>query len=222
MAAAQQRRKFPAAPASSSSHDRILQAAKTLFASKGYDNTSTIAISRLAGTSESQLMKHFGSKEGLLEAIFEQAWQKINWSVCRAIDGLDSPAEKFSALVDLTLSTLAKDSELRVLMLLEGRHVRKDGRMILLDQGFLEYVRMTDGILREVHAAGQLRSDVEVGTVRSALMGAAEGMLRDQLLAERVDYPAPHNARQVREVFTLLLTAFTPARPASARGKAHS
>ena len=35
-----------------SSHDRILQAAKRLFAQQGYENTSTVAIARDAGTSE--------------------------------------------------------------------------------------------------------------------------------------------------------------------------
>lgn len=216
----QQRRKFAVSPAPGSSHDRILQAAKSLFAGKGYDNTSTVAIARLAGTSESQLMKHFGSKEGLLEAIFEKAWQKINWSVRRAMEGVDSPPDKFNALVDLTLAALAKDAELRALLLLEGRHIRKDGKMILLDQGFLEYVRMTDGILREMQVGGQLRSDVQVETIRSALMGAIEGLLRDQLLADRVDYPAPYNARQLREVFGLLTASFTPAAPVPAPGKA--
>jgi len=55
-----------------SSHDRILRAAKRLFAQNGYENTSTVAIARDAGTSESQLMKHFGSKQGLLVAF--RAW----------------------------------------------------------------------------------------------------------------------------------------------------
>jgi len=63
--------KRPEPDRSASSHDRILMAAKQLFASRGYENTSTVAIARLAGTSESQLMKHFGSKEGLLEEIFD-------------------------------------------------------------------------------------------------------------------------------------------------------
>ena len=52
-----------------SSHDRILLAGKHLFAQNGFENTSTVAIAREAGTSESQLMKHFGSKQGLLIAI---------------------------------------------------------------------------------------------------------------------------------------------------------
>ncbi|HEX8798622.1 MAG TPA: helix-turn-helix domain-containing protein, partial [Terriglobales bacterium] len=61
-----------------SSHDRILRAAKRLFAQNGYENTSTVAIAREAGTSESQLMKHFGSKQGLLVAIFDRGWTRMN------------------------------------------------------------------------------------------------------------------------------------------------
>ena len=55
-----------------SSHDRILMAARRLFALNGYENTSTVAIAREAGTSESQLMKHFGSKRGLLAVILDR------------------------------------------------------------------------------------------------------------------------------------------------------
>ena len=60
-----------------SSHDRILRAAKRLFAQNGYENTSTVAIAREAGTSESQLMKHFGSKRGLLAVILDRGWNSI-------------------------------------------------------------------------------------------------------------------------------------------------
>jgi hypothetical protein len=45
--------------------------------------------------------------------------------------------------VDLTLTALTKDSELNVLLLLEGRHIRKSGQMILLDQDFMRLRRTT-------------------------------------------------------------------------------
>src|SRR5580658_7192941 len=60
-----------------SSRERILLSAKHLFARNGYENTSTVAIAREAGTSESQLMKHFGSKQGLLSAILDRGWAAI-------------------------------------------------------------------------------------------------------------------------------------------------
>src|ERR1700687_4478058 len=61
-----------------SRHDRLRDAGKDLFADRGYESTSTAEICRLAGTSQSQLIKHFNSKLGLLEAVFEHAWEQIN------------------------------------------------------------------------------------------------------------------------------------------------
>jgi len=79
-----------------SSHDRILLAAKRLFAESGYENTSTVAIARDAGTSESQLMKHFGSKQGLLVAIFDRGWASIGERIKAIPNG--SPADRLLAV----------------------------------------------------------------------------------------------------------------------------
>ena len=57
---------------------RLLNAGKSLFAKNGYENTSTAAIAREAGSSESQLIRYFGGKAGLLEAIFNDSWTSLN------------------------------------------------------------------------------------------------------------------------------------------------
>src|SRR5947209_18861753 len=57
--------------------ERIMAAGKKLFASHGFENTSTDSIVKVAKTSESQLFKHFHDKEGLLEAIFQDDWNKM-------------------------------------------------------------------------------------------------------------------------------------------------
>jgi AcrR family transcriptional regulator len=189
-----------------SSHDRILAAAKQLFASRGYENTSTVAIARLAGTSESQLMKHFGSKEGLLEAIFEQGWEKMGYAL-RGIHELSTPADKLLALLDLVLAALERDPEAKELMLLEGRRVRKEGRMVLLTRGYQEFVKTIDSLLLEMRAAGQVRSDANLQAIRSGLMGMMEGMMRDQLLARRTGYAADYSADDIRKLFGNVLRA---------------
>lgn len=189
-----------------SSRDRILMAGKRLFASQGYENTSTVAIARLAGTSESQLMKHFGSKEGLLEAIFDQGWEKMRHYI-RAVQELNTPAEKLRALLDLVVSGWERDKELKELMLLEGRRVRKEGKMVLLTRGYLEFVGVIDALLAEMRTAGQLRTDLDPEAVRSGLMGLFEGMLRDQILAQRVGYPADYSPKELRRVFDAVLAA---------------
>ncbi|HVP42510.1 MAG TPA: TetR/AcrR family transcriptional regulator [Terriglobales bacterium] len=194
-----------AAPALSS-HDRILQAAKQLFASRGYENTSTVNIARQAGTSESQLMKHFGSKEGLLEAIFEQGWEQMAYQ-SRSVEEPASPKEKLRALLDLMVNTLQRDPELKQLFLLEGRRVRKEGRMVLMTEGYLRFVKVLDGILGQMKQAGSLREDLDAQALRSGLTGMFEGMLRDQLLAERMGYPATYGIKELRAVFNCMIEA---------------
>jgi AcrR family transcriptional regulator len=194
------------AKALGSSRDRLLAAAKQLFASRGYENTSTAAIARMAGTSESQLVKHFGSKEGLLEAIFDQGWERMQ-AAQRGVPGPAAPAEKLIALLDLVLSALEADPELKELMLLEGRRVRKEGRMVLLTRGYQEFVRTVDALLLEMRAAGELHASVNPQAVRSGVMGMLEGLLRDQLLARRVGYPAAYTAQEIRKLFTSVLVA---------------
>src|SRR3982751_1957287 len=60
------------------SRTRLLAAGKELFAREGYEQASTAAIAKAAGTSESQLMRYFGGKAGLLDAIFNESWAPLN------------------------------------------------------------------------------------------------------------------------------------------------
>lgn len=193
------------------SRERILQAAKHLFASRGYENTSTVAIARLAETSESQLMKHFGSKEGLLEAIFDDGWTTLAAHV-KDLESVASPRDKLGMLVDLMLAGMERDPELKLLILLEGRRIRKEGQMVLLTQGFLQFIGVLDGILAQMRAANQLRPDINIDAVRSALMGMFEGLLRDQMLAEKTGFPSRYTAADLRQIFTMILPALAPAK----------
>jgi AcrR family transcriptional regulator len=196
-------------PAKLSTHLRILQAAKKLFASRGYEHTSTSAIARQAGTSESQLMKHFGSKAGLLEAIFTDGWLRITEDARAASQDLNSPAEKLAAIAGRVLRHLESDADLKLLMLLEGRRIRREGPVVALTEGFLGFVGLLDGVLYEMRAMHLLRPELHPQAVRSALMGMLEGMLRDRYLAAQLGFPADFQPVQLQEMLGLVLASFT-------------
>lgn len=199
-------------PVELSSHDRILLSARALFSSQGYENATTSAIARMAGTSESQLIKHFSSKEGLLGAIFDQSWQRVSKALPQKLAECETPYDKLRALAELMIDALEKDKDLRTLMLLEGRRIRKHGSMVVLTDGFLRMVATLDRLLEEMRESGQLRPDLNVQAVRSALIGTFEGLLRDQILAERGNYPASYDSRDLRKVFLLFLECFGPGK----------
>lgn len=197
-------------PVELSSHDRILQSARALFSSQGYENATTSAIARMAGTSESQLIKHFGSKEGLLAAIFDQSWQRVTESLPQVLAQCETPYDKLRALAELMIDALERDKDLRTLMLLEGRRIRKHGSMVVLTDGFLQMVSTLDRLLGEMRDSGQLQPDLNVQAVRSALIGTFEGLLRDQILADRGNYPASYDSKDLRKVFRTFLECFGP------------
>jgi AcrR family transcriptional regulator len=189
-----------------SSHDRILLAAKRLFAKDGYENTSTVAIARDAGTSESQLMKHFGSKQGLLVAIFDRGWASTNERIKAIPNG--SPADRLLAVFEAITVELENDPEQKTLTMLEARRVRKDNTGLLLGQGTVQFREMLDRILQDMRNEGQIRPDINLQAVRAALVGMAEGLWRDQVVANRSDLRADYGFDDVRQVMELLIGAF--------------
>ena len=192
-----------------STRQRILQGAKKLFASRGYEHTSTSAIARQAGTSESQLMKHFGSKAGLLEAIFNEGWGEITEEARLASQNVTAPGEKLLAIAGSVLRRLELDPELKLLLLLEGRRIRREGPVVALTDGFLAFVGLIDSVLVEMRAMHLLRPELNPQAVRSALMGMLEGIMRDRYLAEQLQFPANFQMAQVQEMLGLALASFT-------------
>lgn len=57
--------------------EKILQAALQLFAKEGYHATSTSKVAKQAGVSEGLIFRHFGNKDGLLQAILEEGERRL-------------------------------------------------------------------------------------------------------------------------------------------------
>jgi len=189
-----------------SSHDRILMAAKRLFAQQGYENTSTVAIAREAGTSESQLMKHYGSKQGLLVAIFDRGWTGMSDRIKMIPNG--SAADRLLSVLEAITVELENDPDLKTLTMLESRRVRKDSSEVVLTRGSQQYRELLDRILQDMRNEGQLRTDVNLDAVRAAIIGMSEGLWRDQVVANRSQMRANYNFEDVRKVLEILIGSF--------------
>ena len=194
-----------------SSHDRILMAGKHLFAGNRCENTSTVAISREAGTSESQMMKHFGSKQGLLTAIFDRGWVAIAQRV-QSAQRSASLSERLLGVLEAVAIELDSDADLKEIMMLEAWRVRKDNRDVLLCQGFHRFAEVVDEILSEMKQRGEIRPDVNLQAVRAAYMGMIEGLLRDQVVARRAEFIADYKFEDVRKILEVLVPAFRDGR----------
>ena len=190
-----------------SSHDRILFAGKRLFARNGYENTSTVAIAREAGTSESQLMKHFGSKQGLLAAVLDHGWMKILRRV-QATQGSDSLQQRLLAALEAMVIELENDPELKELVALEAHRVRKDGRDVLVSSGYRQFSELIASLLADMRERKLIRGDVNLDAMRAGLIGLADGLVREQVVAGRSDAPANYSFDDIRKMLEVLVPAF--------------
>lgn len=191
------------------SRTRLLLSARKLFAANGYEATSTASIARMAGTSESQLIKHFGGKAGLLDSIFVDGWNSLTAQIQQRLPAEIPARERLRQLPRVMFDLLKADPELRQLLLLEGRRIRKEGRLMTLTDGFLGFVRVIDGLLDEMSKNGQLRSDLNQQAIRSALIGLTEGALRDQVLAERAGDETGYSLDHVGALVDALIATVT-------------
>lgn len=190
-----------------SSRDRLLQAAKMLFAQNGYEQTSTASIAREANTSESQLVRYFGSKAGLLEAIFNQSWQTLNEEITQVIAGAASGRAAILEILATLIEAFGQDHDLAVIFLLEGRRIRGSSHEVLLSKGFMQFTMLLQQLIQRAQRDGSFRKNFSEAAIESAVIGAAEGMIRDRLLAERAGKPNPFSNEEIRRVFAAILEA---------------
>lgn len=192
-------------------HDRLLESGKRLFAARGYSNTSTIMVARGAGTSESQLVKHFGSKDGLLRAIFSRGWETL--MPFPELADCASPSEYLRQLIEQAVGGMERDPELRDLFLLESRRVRREDNSVVVSSNYAAFVQQVDEALTAFRDLGQLNPELPVSAVRSAILGMCEGLLRDQLLAQRRGGDPGYTPADVRSVIDTLLSSFLSQTP---------
>ena len=187
------------------SRARLMLAGKTLFAKHGFEQTSTAAISREAGTSESQLVRYFEGKAGLLQAIFNESWKPLNQRVEALLAGGHRGKETILGVLSLLIEAFARDPDAAFLFLFEGRRIRGGAREVNLSEGFVKFAELVRHLIRSGQESGALRDHFSDAALASALMGAAEGMIRDRIVQLRAGHEPAFTENEVRRIFTLLL-----------------
>lgn len=164
---------------------RLLNAGKTLFARNGYEQTSTAAIAREAGSSESQLIRYFGGKAGLLEAIFNESWSSLNEYVQQHISQAAHGREAIIRILSIMIQAFSRDHDIAFLFLFEGRRMRGGTHEVLLSKGFVQFLQVVDMLIERGRDDGSFRTDIPTKVLCSAMLGCAEGMMRDKVLSAR-------------------------------------
>jgi AcrR family transcriptional regulator len=195
------------------SRERLIEAGKTLFARLGFEQTSTAAIAREAGTSESQLVRYYHSKIGLLEAIFNENWRELNRTIQGVVVAAKDAREALAGVLERVTDAFGRDPALAYLLLFEGRRIRGATSEIILSKGFVEFDNLLHVLIHRGKRDGTFRTDLNDNAMASALLGAAEAMIRDRLLAQRSGNPSPFTDSEIGAIFLALLDGLQTKSP---------
>ena len=183
----------------------LLDSAKRLMAIYGYERTTLEAIAHDADVSEIILQHMFGSKEELLEAVFNDCWEPLNTRLGDIVVAAVTMREAALAILTAMLHTLGKDRDFERLILFESRRQHGNNCEIRLSRGFRDFESLLVRVFQRGQKDGSFNPGLEPFSTASALLGAAEGMLRDRVLAEMLGQHIPFSEMQLRATFEAMV-----------------
>jgi AcrR family transcriptional regulator len=161
--------------------DTILQAARELFTRKGFANTTVREICQAAGVTAPVLYYHFGSKEGLFDAVVEDTLTLDSFHALlqEQVAARTDPWAKLRAYV-YTYLTRFPTHLLNPGLHLETSTQLHDISLRQFSSGLEALYQLARDILLAGITAGEFRA-VDVDTAAACLMGTVDSFVRAQV-----------------------------------------
>ncbi len=145
-----------------STEARILAAAKSVFAERGFGGARVDLIARRANANKRMIYYYFENKEGLYRRVIELAYLDIREAEQKlALEHLE-PCEALRALIRFTWSYYLRNPEFISLVntenLLQARHIERGGKPTVASRKLVDTVRR---ILDRGVASGAFRPGVD-------------------------------------------------------------
>lgn len=152
--------------------ERILAAAKDLFAESGFNAVSMSAIAERAGVSKANVFHHFKSKNELYLAVLKTACNDSGAQIDRLGSGSGALVERLRNFSQSHLTNILRDEKISRLihrdMLEDGSQRGKEFAEQVFGQNFARLVE----ILRAGQKKGELRKGIDPAMLATLLIGA--------------------------------------------------
>ena len=189
------------------SRDRILEAARTLFAERGFSSCRVADVARSAGMSAGNVYWLFDSKEAILEAILAEGFGNVEAMTAEVAAAYGPARRKLDLLVDRTLALYDANGPFVVIL---GGLMGEGGRELIRSLGLdmAEIAGRAHANLRRVFAEARSEGAVAPGDP-DLLVTLYVGFFNGLLISYRDQWPGlPRDA--LREA-ALRLVGYRPA-----------
>lgn len=153
--------------------DAIVNSARKVFCSSGYEKGAIEEIARDAGIAEGTIYRYFDSKQGLLDEVLHRHYSVLFDDIQETLPSIEDPASRLRYLIRRTLITISEDRSMCGLRTLYARQVENKGPSLSHDQNRRMAILMANEIRAGIKDSS-FRSDTTPSIVCYMIGGALE------------------------------------------------
>jgi TetR/AcrR family transcriptional regulator, fatty acid metabolism regulator protein len=182
-------------------YQRILDAAVSVFAEKGFHVARVSDVADRASVADGTIYLYFRNKEELLMTAINTAFDAFMKHARAELDTIASPSGKLRRLAQLHLEALGSNRDLAVVLQME---LRQSARFLapFSHQHMVEYLGLVRSAIREGQAQGVFRADLREKIAANCFFGALDEMVTSWVLDE-TNYQLSDVADSVADVILL-------------------
>ncbi len=179
---------------------RILNAAVTIFAKKGFYNSKVADIAKKAGVADGTIYLYFKNKDEILIMIFEEEMEKVIAEVKAEVFSENDILDNIRKFILAHLTFVKKNPRLAQVFQLE---LRQSNKFIKEYTGtrLQEYLNIISDIIHDGQQQGVLNPALHPGLVKRALFGALDEVATHWILSKNVKYNLDESAEQLIQIF---------------------
>ncbi|MCW3124021.1 MAG: TetR/AcrR family transcriptional regulator [Flavipsychrobacter sp.] len=159
----------------------IINTAERLFSVKGFDGTSVRDIAQEAGVNLAMISYYFGSKEKLMEAVFEKRMNVVHLKVEDLLQNNTlTQLEKVNLLIDDYVDRFIDQSEFHKIMIREQLIEKNSHIAALILQLKKRNLQSIKKLVMDGQKTGEFRKNIDVAMMMATLVGIASQVTTSQ------------------------------------------
>jgi AcrR family transcriptional regulator len=151
----------------------ILEAARGLFAEKGFDGTSISDIAGSVGVADGAIYRHFSSKRAVLFEVIRGFYEPVIEVAVATVNGIPDVRSRLRYLIWLQLRAFVEEPDVCRFIISEARPMADYYESEIADLN-RRWTSLMVEVIREGQKSGAFRSDLPATMVRDVVYGGIE------------------------------------------------
>ncbi len=180
--------------------ERILKAAASVFARRGFYHARVSEIARSADVAEGTIYLYFKNKDDILICIFEEEMATIIKDMKDEIMQMDGAEARIRKFIEKHLSLIDEKRELAEVLQIE---LRQGFKFMKEYKGtkLKDYLNIISMIIQQGQKAGEIRQDIIPGIAKRVLFGALDEISSYWVLSKVKRYSLSVTAEMIGTIF---------------------